>query len=597
MLIIAQTSVFLKTLDLVLIILYNLNIIFFVEVLFMKSRGYFGGRKNNNTKPARKVIYIILVVAILLIPAILALVDYNVRSNRVLGEKSVKVSLSYGGELIDEKSDNPKNDNADELVVIFDSLINNIRPLSKAPEELDKLTPFELTFSTKNSSADYKCYFLMDGRSSYCIDSSNNVYLIPDEDADAFKCSSYAQPLYKNATPPNMFTSSGEKIPFASSDWYYADIMGDYQKATHKKTSDPNTEYNMSGAIALSFDESPDSCNVRIYRSGIVIYDGPYSEISSLSVESGTVLKLNVDASWEKQTDRDFHGKVSYEFKVMVRDPSKFVLNKYTVNHGDFILASCTNVYDASKIEFKSIPDINCTPIFYNDSGIVRSLIPFSDSLEAGDYELIFTYGATVESVMVTLTESSEPELYLVENENRVEYLKTTSYNSRMELDDIIRFSISSDTPTVYFRNEFIDYVSLGAEVFSPFSTVIDTHMNDPEHISLGTQYVFPKNQYASVLALNSGKVIAVGNCKYLGDYVIIEHGLGLRTLYAHLSNTLVKNGDIVACGETIGICGRMNEASPLGVYVMCFVYDVPINYEHIAGSSIEFYKNDTKSE
>ena len=43
---------------------------------------------------------------------------------------------------------------------------------------------------------------------------------------------------------------------------------------------------------------------------------------------------------------------------------------------------------------------------------------------------------------------------------------------------------------------------------------------------------------------------------------VVIDHGLGIDTRYAHLSRALVNVGDKVAVGRTIGIMGRTGRAT-----------------------------------
>jgi murein DD-endopeptidase MepM/ murein hydrolase activator NlpD len=60
----------------------------------------------------------------------------------------------------------------------------------------------------------------------------------------------------------------------------------------------------------------------------------------------------------------------------------------------------------------------------------------------------------------------------------------------------------------------------------------------------------------APVAASNSGRVVLVANLYYAGNTVIIDHGLGVFTLYIHLSKFHVKRGDIVAKGAIIGEIG-----------------------------------------
>lgn len=61
----------------------------------------------------------------------------------------------------------------------------------------------------------------------------------------------------------------------------------------------------------------------------------------------------------------------------------------------------------------------------------------------------------------------------------------------------------------------------------------------------------------APVNASNAGKVVFVGNLGIYGNAVLIDHGLGLSSLYAHLSSTSVSEGQEVAKGDEIGRTGE----------------------------------------
>lgn len=60
----------------------------------------------------------------------------------------------------------------------------------------------------------------------------------------------------------------------------------------------------------------------------------------------------------------------------------------------------------------------------------------------------------------------------------------------------------------------------------------------------------------AKIIAANSGKVILAGWNGGYGNCVIIDHGSGLATLYAHQSKILVSVGEKVNKGDTIGKVG-----------------------------------------
>ncbi|MBQ8332512.1 MAG: peptidoglycan DD-metalloendopeptidase family protein, partial [Clostridia bacterium] len=58
------------------------------------------------------------------------------------------------------------------------------------------------------------------------------------------------------------------------------------------------------------------------------------------------------------------------------------------------------------------------------------------------------------------------------------------------------------------------------------------------------------------VLAFNSGTVLKSEYHWSYGNYVLIDHGSGIATLYAHMSDRWVSAGDTVASGQQIGNVG-----------------------------------------
>ena len=64
------------------------------------------------------------------------------------------------------------------------------------------------------------------------------------------------------------------------------------------------------------------------------------------------------------------------------------------------------------------------------------------------------------------------------------------------------------------------------------------------------------------VAAMNSGSVLLARFLYFEGNCVVIDHGQGLLTLYFHLSEIKVKEGDPVKRGEEIGLSGGTGRAT-----------------------------------
>ncbi len=64
------------------------------------------------------------------------------------------------------------------------------------------------------------------------------------------------------------------------------------------------------------------------------------------------------------------------------------------------------------------------------------------------------------------------------------------------------------------------------------------------------------------VEAMNDGTVLLARPLYFEGNFVVIDHGQGLLTLYLHLSEFKVKEGDRVKRGEVIGLSGGTGRAT-----------------------------------
>ena len=65
------------------------------------------------------------------------------------------------------------------------------------------------------------------------------------------------------------------------------------------------------------------------------------------------------------------------------------------------------------------------------------------------------------------------------------------------------------------------------------------------------------------IMAADSGYVAVVGRSdRGYGRYVLIDHGNGFQTLYAHFSVIFVKVGQSVGKGQTIGLCGSTGKST-----------------------------------
>jgi murein DD-endopeptidase MepM/ murein hydrolase activator NlpD len=84
--------------------------------------------------------------------------------------------------------------------------------------------------------------------------------------------------------------------------------------------------------------------------------------------------------------------------------------------------------------------------------------------------------------------------------------------------------------------------------------------------------------QRVPVSAANTGVVVYAGDLGIYGNCVVIDHGLGVQSLYAHLSSIDVRPGDQVEKGRQIGRSGMTGLAAGDHLHFTMLVNGHPVN-------------------
>lgn len=554
----------------------------------MKNKGYFGNIYSAKNKHFSKIAITVSIIALVLIPTIIS-VFVGLWHSNISRELYMKVSL-YSEDTLLYEEDGDTNDVAfNSLVDIFDSILTNKKETIISGASISNRTPLRAVITQKNTVSEYKCYFSTDGIANYIIDESGKVYEVDSDSAMNFIASPYSYLLYKTAMPPELYTTAGETVSPTSIDWNYKNIYGNTFESPYSTITKDSLKYNMSGILGLSFEIEPDRSSVKIKKDGNA-WDkwdgGSHNTLSEINVETGTSLQFEVTAFWNEKENRSFYGTAVYEFDVIVRDSAEFFIDKTSVSTGDFVIVSCKNILDEKKLSFTSSPDIGYSPKFYTDKETVYAIIPFGNDMSYNTYSLTFSYAAISKTIDVELTPPLEaPSVYTI---NPANYSLMLEYEeSEKLLKGILQNTYQRSTNHIFCKEDFVDYTSDSAAVLFGYGSIFNSKRSDTTITLNGAIYSLSSQGGAPVRSLNTGKVVDVGNSKFLGNYVIIDHGMGIRTLYGHLSAIYVDIGDYVLSSESIGRCGKLNKYMSDGVLIMCYVDLVPIDYTRLAGKTL----------
>ena len=132
----------------------------------------------------------------------------------------------------------------------------------------------------------------------------------------------------------------------------------------------------------------------------------------------------------------------------------------------------------------------------------------------------------------------------------------------RKENEDKITEVTSKDTPKILWDGGAFAQLS-NSKVEANFADARTyTYNNEPIDTAFHLGYDLSVTKHYPIEAANSGVVAFTGDLGLYGNAVILDHGLGLFTLYGHMSQIDVKVGDSVA---KRGILGKTGETGFAG--------------------------------
>jgi hypothetical protein len=492
---------------------------------------------------------------------------YDLEGNKIAEEKNFIVDAQKDG-----------------IISLFFPITENLTAKADIPDFVDQTNGFVASVSYMNTKNEYSFYFSIDDMLGYCVFNGES-YKLSDTDTRKFLTSSYSESLYASADIPRLYTISGEPIIPKTVWWTYAIVSGDYAIANDNTTTNDIVVYDMSGALGLSFSTPPSECDITITKDKKVVYSGSYEDISQLAFEKGDLLHIDINADWSYSQAAEYYGNITYSFDITISDRAEFYLlgDNFAVN--SFCTIFCYNVKDASKIIFESTPALSAEPEFILSRGTAIALLPIAKGTKNGEYEITLTYGAATEKFNINITKDI-PRTYVECSIDEFTIKKAFEKSVTDEIDKLKQFVSDNSKGEKLFYGEFLDYTELGAYRYSKFGDVY----NNPNKVYYieGNEYRFLNQTDSGVQVLNSGQVIKTGYNDYLGNYVVVSHGCGLATWYAHLSHIDVTQGSYVLKGETIGNIGRSGLSNSENVVVFVSLAGVFINPMYVCGNKFD---------
>jgi hypothetical protein len=300
------------------------------------------------------------------------------------------------------------------------------------------------------------------------LDSAGNAFIIPDTYVQKFLLTPYAAGIYDYSSPPQLISNTGDNILPSSLSWNYTIYDNTFVNLKNPETTSEILSYKRSGRVSFSFSIAPDYSAVKAYDSTGLVYQGTLENLAYANIDESKALTLDIEATWIKNSSLGYYGTSRYHFTVEPNESAKFYLSENSISSGEFVVLTCTNIADISKITFSSEPDIKYTPVFFQDGIYVRALIPMSIYLESPKtYKFTVSCGNAIQRLDLYVAKRD-----VLERQYNTSAKESEFENAMAEYKSLLKNIGSSYDNTKYFDGTFIDYSedsSIKASIFLGF--------------------------------------------------------------------------------------------------------------------------------
>ena len=533
----------------------------------------------------KKIIAILCVVA-LFIPTYFAVAYYVSAQNAPVTERTVEkltVTDLDGNKFVFDK----KEKESKEMLSFFIKMNDGAKEVSELPDQLKSNPPYKAVYRSYNKDKVYKYYFTNNPEEAYYVDAQNDIFRINAETAAEFLSTKYAASSYEASEQPKLTVSKQSVLDPFNIEWKYRAGAGEFVSTAYTGSASDKSEFPVSGNLQLDFSNQPDYVTVQIKNGDDVIYNDIYENLTPAIIgETNKTYTVEVNAKWYEASDKEYCGEAKYVFTANVSAPAVFYLGQDTVEHGEFVVITAKNVTDIDSLVFKSEPELNYTPKFYQDGDFVVALVPIGLETEyTPNYVFTLTSGGVTDQLTLTVKErEAKAKLYYPASAELISRPRTAA--TLLAFEQAMKSVVDTNEATRYWEGTFT----------APLNRTINTGFGRTRVLSAtGTEYVHTGVDYIAnigdqVMATNAGKVVYVGEQTVSGKLVVVDHGCGLKSWYMHMSEITVNVGDVVEKGATLGIVGNTGFTIGTFLHYELTVNGIPVSPYSLIDNGIKMY-------
>lgn len=300
---------------------------------------------------------------------------------------------------------------------------------------------------------------------------------------------------------------------------------------------------------------------MEVKKDGKVLYDGEIiSNLTDLLIEEGTY-EFNV----YKTVSESFITNVEYNnrFTLVISKHVDIEISKLELKQGDYISLIISNIRDEDNIKITSTIPNNLNIECYFETNSCNAYIPVAYDTKLDTYKInVSNNDLVIKEFDITVLEETYMQKQIeYKREIFKEFQKFYTSSATSELNKVLTDMKKSVLVDKHFEDQFIlpvtgqTITSYGTNVkLVETETMNSEKPNEISFVNMGIDY--EANYNTPVYATASGKVVVAKNLTGKGNFIVIDHGMGIYSTYAHLNSFNIQEGELVKQGDLIGNVG-----------------------------------------
>lgn len=191
--------------------------------------------------------------------------------------------------------------------------------------------------------------------------------------------------------------------------------------------------------------------------------------------------------------------------------------------------------------------------------------------MRSGSYPVTVSVGHVRVTVQITVKPTVFPTIRLTLPEKEVILSPRDLARAKRE-EGLLQSIWQKETPRLW-KGDFI--LPLPTEISTPFGY---RRVLNGKRISIHKGIDMRGHEGEKIKACNRGRVVLAKKLFFGGNTLVIDHGMGIYSVYMHLSKFEVQPGDVVSKGQTIGLVGSTGRATGPHLHFSMRVHDISAN-------------------